>query len=60
MKPQFLALIAGRDGWRVKAVRRTPYCSAPWFHLCRDGERFPRAGGDMAHIMKVWERERAA
>lgn len=52
-KPPFLALIAGRNGWKVEPTKNT------WgnrYHLTRNGERFPLAGGDMGHMMRTYAR----
>ncbi len=50
-KPPFLSLITGRDGLRIKRFKPI---AKPWYHLVRDGDKFPLAGGDMAHMMRTY------
>ena len=52
-KQPFLALVKGRNGYRVKHVGQSPFGMA-WYNLVKDGERFPLAGGPIGHVMKAW------
>lgn len=53
LKAPFLALMKGRNGYRVKQVGKSPFGMA-WYNLVKDGERFPLAGGSISDMMKTW------